>query len=137
MYVSLTTFLGFGENYVEGYFQKTGNAVFLHIRREKHEVGNQFFYQLHLQLLGFKCFLQIPSEQIGEGPEKKITRLAIGVEGGFDPESGRKKFEYKDNYSIVVFPQKERFPYPDERLPLMVREFEMFWKSILVWINHV
>lgn len=99
LYVSLTTFLGFGENYVEGYFQKTGNAVFLHIRREKHE---------------------IPSEQIGEGPEKKITRLAIGVEGGFDPESGRKKFEYKDNYSIVVFPQKERFPYPDERLPLMI-----------------
>ena len=38
LYVSLCTFLGFGKDYVEGYFKKTGNAVFLHIQRQKTEV---------------------------------------------------------------------------------------------------
>lgn len=99
LYVSLTSFLGFGEDHVEGYFRKTGNAVFLHIYREKTE---------------------IPAEKIGEGPEKKITRLAIGVDGGFDPEAGKKKFEYKDHYHIIVFPQRQKFQYPDDNLPMII-----------------
>ncbi|KOB76671.1 Ubiquitin carboxyl-terminal hydrolase [Operophtera brumata] len=81
LYVSLTSFLGFGRNYVEQYFQKTGNAVFLHIQREKIPVPE--------------------SEQTGDGPEKKITRLAIGVEGGFDPTSGKPKFTYTDHYNLM------------------------------------
>lgn len=102
LYVSLVSFLGFGRNYVEQYFQKTGNAVFLHIRREKQPIPEP--------------------EQTGDGPEKKITRLAIGVEGGFDPECGKPKFTYTDHYSVVVLPGFHTFPWPDPNLPEPVKK---------------
>lgn len=68
---------------------------------------------------------QIPTveQQTTDGPEKKITRLAIGVEGGFDPESSRRKFEYTDHYNVVVFPGLETIPYPNQDLPLQVIVF--------------
>lgn len=99
--MSLKSFLGFGHDYVEGYFKKTGNAVFLHIYREKIEIPGS---------------TEVPTE----GPEKKITRLAIGVEGGFDPNENKHKYEYKDHLSIVVFPNGVKVPYPNIDLPLLV-----------------
>lgn len=96
----MTSFLGFGQDYVEGYYKKTGNAVFLHIFREKIEIPS--------------------SEAPADGPEKKITRLAIGVEGGFDPDENKRKFEYKDHLSIVVFPSVVKMPYPNIDFPLLV-----------------
>ncbi|XP_041979608.1 ubiquitin carboxyl-terminal hydrolase 5 [Aricia agestis] len=102
LYVSLVSFLGFGRNYVEQYYQKTGNAVFLHIRREK---------------------IPIPeAEKTGDGPEKKITRLAIGVEGGFDPDCGKSKYDIVDHYSVVVLPGFHTFPWPNDNLPEVVKK---------------
>ncbi|CAH0398212.1 unnamed protein product [Chilo suppressalis] len=102
LYVSLVSFLGFGRNYVEQYFQKTGNAVFLHIYREKKPVPEP--------------------EKTGDGPEKKITRLAIGVEGGFDPDSGRQKFTYTDHYAVIVLPGFHTYPWPNPALPDVVQK---------------
>uniref|UniRef100_A0A6P7GSY8 Ubiquitin carboxyl-terminal hydrolase n=1 Tax=Diabrotica virgifera virgifera TaxID=50390 RepID=A0A6P7GSY8_DIAVI len=99
LYVSLATFIGLGRDHVEKY-AKTYDALFLHLKREKFEI-------------------QSPPQ--GDGPEKKITRLAIGVEGGFDPESSKQKFEYKDNYSIVVLPSFTTFEWPDDNLPELVK----------------
>lgn len=99
--MSLKSFLGFGQDYVEGYYKKTGNAVFLHIHREKIEIPGS-------------------AEPQTDGPEKKITRLAIGVEGGFDPNENKRKYEYKDHLSIVVFPDAVKVPYPNIDLPLLV-----------------
>lgn len=65
--------------------------------------------------------LQVSTPPQGDGPEKKITRLAIGVEGGFDPELGRTKFEFIDKYNIVVLPQFATIPWPDANLPEVVR----------------
>lgn len=101
LYVSLTSFLGFSSKYVEGYFKKTGNAVFLHILREKIEIP-------------------VPADAHMEGPEKKITRLAIGVEGGFDPDANKRKFEHKYHYNIVVYPSAVKIPYPNIDLPMLV-----------------
>ncbi|XP_055529285.1 ubiquitin carboxyl-terminal hydrolase 5 [Wyeomyia smithii] len=98
LYVNLTTFLGFGEPYVKGYAEKTGNKVFLHLKRDKIEV----------------------TESPEEGPEKKITRLAIGVEGGFNP-SEQKKYEYKEHYKVVILPEGTSFGYPNQDLPLIVQ----------------
>lgn len=96
----MTTFLGFGQEYVEGYYRKSGNAVFLHIFREK---------------------IELPStEPVSDGPEKKITRLAIGVEGGFDPNENKKKYEYKDHLNVIVFPNAVKIAYPNIDLPLQV-----------------
>lgn len=55
------------------------------------------------------------------GPDKKITRLAIGLEGGFDPDAHKKKYLYKDNYSIVVLPKYEVVSATDSNLPEIVR----------------
>ncbi|CAO1382523.1 unnamed protein product [Diamesa serratosioi] len=101
LYVSLTTFLGFGEDYVEEYYKKTKNAVFLHIKRSKTEI-------------------QENKDESEEGPDKKITRLAIGLEGGLQPDANKKKYNYVDSYSIVVFPSKASIAYPHEGLPAVV-----------------
>ncbi|XP_048478419.1 ubiquitin carboxyl-terminal hydrolase 5 [Plutella xylostella] len=102
LYVSLVSFLGFGRNYVEQYFQKTGNAVFLHIKTDKE--------------------LAPEPEQTGDGPEKKITRLAIGVEGGFDPDAGRNKYIYTEHHSVVVLPGFHTYAWPNDALPDVVKK---------------
>lgn len=106
LYVSLTSFLGFGENYVKKYAEKTGNCVFLHIRREK---------------------ILKEGEDQGDGgdeagPERKITRLAIGMEGGYN-DANTKKYEYIDHYSIVVAPEiDKKLPFPNNDLPMIVTQ---------------
>lgn len=108
--MSLTSFLGFGKEHVDGYFKKSGNAVFLHIFREK---------------------IEIPlTNEIQNEPEKKITRLAIGVEGGFDPNENKRKFQIKDHLNVVVFPEVVEIPYPSIDLPLQV-EINLF--LVLYW----
>lgn len=99
LYVSLSSFYGFGRDFVESYYNKTGHALFVHMKRLRREVST-------------------PPQ--GDGPEKKITRLAIGVEGGFDAESRRKKFEYEDVYNIVVLPNFVAIPWPNASLPEVV-----------------
>lgn len=99
IYVSLTSFLGFGKQYVDDYSRKSGNAVFLHIQAERKEIPQDFSV---------------------DGPEKKITRLAIGVDGGFDPDAGKKKYLIQEHYSIVVIPEYVTLPYPDDNLPMKI-----------------
>ncbi|XP_052861372.1 ubiquitin carboxyl-terminal hydrolase 5 [Anopheles cruzii] len=109
LYVSLATFLGFGEEHASRYAQRSGNRVFLHLKRDKTE---------------------LPDPASGtsggsgaEGPEKKITRLAIGVEGGATVDN--KKYEYKEHFKVVVFADDGsgavRLEYPDPELPLLVQ----------------
>lgn len=106
LYVSLSSFLGFGEEYVKKYAEKTGNCVFLHIRREK-------------------ILKEQDATQTGDdagGPERKITRLAIGIEGGYN-DANSKKYEYKDHYSIVVAPNIEKkLAYPNAEFPMLVTQ---------------
>jgi hypothetical protein len=62
------------------------------------------------------------SSQNDGHPEKKITRLAIGVEGGFDPDASKKKYDIQEKYSIVVLPSHTIIPYPNEKLPSNVSQ---------------
>lgn len=112
LYVSLSTFLGFGQAHVHSYARHTGNAVFLHIRRERHELATG---------TGDDA---LAAADNSDGPEKKITRLAIGVEGGFDPNAGRAKYRYEDHHSVCILSGTEsdggvvhRVAYPDATLP--------------------
>ncbi|XP_013780596.1 ubiquitin carboxyl-terminal hydrolase 5-like isoform X1 [Limulus polyphemus] len=99
LFICLNTFLGFGHNHVERHYQKTGNAVYLHIKRIKKEL----------------------KQDNGCGDEtKKPTRLAIGVEGGFIPEEGT-KYEVLDFTSIVVLPDFIEIPLPNPDLPELVQ----------------
>lgn len=40
LFICLNTFLGWGKDYVLPYSQRTGNCVFLHLKRIKREVGD-------------------------------------------------------------------------------------------------
>nr|CAG4636782.1 EOG090X0181 [Ceriodaphnia reticulata] len=98
LYVCLNTFFGYGHEHVERFVNKSGNKVFLHLRKIKK---------------------LIPQEKNELEPEKKITRLAIGIEGGFQLESAA-KYEYEEQNSIAVFPGPKEIPLPDSNLPVEV-----------------
>lgn len=110
LYVCLQSFLGFGEAYVNEYAAKTGNVVFLHIKRER-------------KLKDGESNVKAQLDEAEAGPERKITRLAIGVEGGYNETDLAKKYEIKDTYSIVVAPHLDKkLPYPDPELPMRVTQ---------------
>lgn len=105
LYVSLTSFLGLSQEHVMWYYNKTSYPVYLHIKRTRKE---------------------IPSEEQGDGPEKKITRLAIGTAGGFMPD--QQKYTYEEEYNIIVLPDFWSIPYPSNNLPEKV---ELAVKTII------
>ena len=45
-------------------------------------------------------------------PSKKPTRLAIGMEGGFN--GGVEKVEYEESYSLLVLPEFTIIPLPQK-----------------------
>lgn len=117
LYVSLSTFLGFGRAYVDGYAQHSRQPVFLHIRRERHEVPKD----------------AKPADDdeaaaggSSDGPEKKITRLAIGIEGGYQPNANKPKYTYTDHHAVCIIgaggaaAEHRTFAYPSDALPAAV-----------------
>lgn len=81
LYVCLATFLGFCEDHVNLHISKTPHRVFMHFKKVKKpltETDNAADFP----------------------PKKKPTRLAIGVEGGFDVE--KPKVEYDEFNSLSV-----------------------------------
>ncbi|XP_022181234.1 ubiquitin carboxyl-terminal hydrolase 5-like isoform X2 [Myzus persicae] len=95
LFICLKTFAGFGYDHVERHHRKTGCSVFLHMLRHKIEVGDA------------------PTE-------RKVTRLAIGVDGGFDPDAENKKYKTIEEYSIVILPSFKSFPFETSELPQKV-----------------
>ncbi|VVC39492.1 Hypothetical protein CINCED_3A020265 [Cinara cedri] len=102
LFICLKTFYGLGLDFVDRYYRKTGNSVFLHMLRTKIKVETKM-------------------TQVGEAPtQRKITRLAIGVEGGFDPDAENKQYKTVEKYSIVILPSFERIPFETSELPQKV-----------------
>ncbi|KAL8584111.1 hypothetical protein ACOMHN_011726 [Nucella lapillus] len=96
LYVCMKTFLGLGRRFLEPYFEKTGNGVFLHIRRWRKEV---------------------PQEPAAA--ENKPTKMAIGVEGGFQVED--KKYVFEEQLGVVMLPGLMEVPLPNIDLPEVVQ----------------
>lgn len=102
LYICMNTFLAFGKQYVERHYQKTNQRVYLHIKhiRKPKEDDNS---------------------GVGDPPKKKPTRLAIGVEGGFDVAS--QQFEYEETVNIFILPEHLFIPRDGfSGLPDVVRE---------------
>ncbi|XP_054724568.1 ubiquitin carboxyl-terminal hydrolase 5-like [Uloborus diversus] len=89
LYVCMNTFLGFCRKHVDLYFARTSNSIFLHLKRYKIEIENK-------------------------EAEKVPTKLAIGLEGGFDVCG--KKYEYEDKNSLVLLPAFNVISLPCESL---------------------
>ncbi len=78
--------------------------------------------------------LQIAQKE-EDSDKPKPTRLAIGVEGGFDVDN--KKFEYEEHHSVVVLPDWIIIPLPDTALPAEVCTlfiYEAYLKQIYLFI---
>ncbi|KMS98384.1 hypothetical protein BVRB_4g093360 isoform D [Beta vulgaris subsp. vulgaris] len=93
LYVDMSSFLAFGEDFVDWNYQKTGNPVYLHIKQTKKVVSEE------------------------DRPSKKPTILAIGVEGGF----GSGEPQYEESCSIIILPHYASLPFPSVVLPEKVR----------------
>lgn len=52
--------------------------------------------------------------------------MAIGVEGGFNPDANKKKFEYEDTNSVVILPAFDVIPLPNPDLPELVSHTHAF-----------
>ncbi|XP_022099962.1 ubiquitin carboxyl-terminal hydrolase 5-like [Acanthaster planci] len=99
LYVCMKTFLGFGKEHVLRHFHRTGNKVYLHLKTVKKK-----------------------KPKTHEEEEKpKPTRLAIGVEGGFDVED-QNQYEYEENNSVVILPDFLMVPLPNQDIPLKVQQ---------------
>lgn len=97
LYVCMNKFIGLGKRFVESYYRKTGNAVFLHLKRIRKE---------------------LPQEEESP-PEKKPTKMAIGLEGGFNPDE--KKYVFEEQNSVVVLPEWTVIPLDTPDLPDIVQ----------------
>lgn len=92
LFVDMSSFLAFGRDYVVWNYQKTGNPVYLHIK-------------------------QTLKSDPEDRPLKKPTRLAIGLDGGFDNNEP----EYEETFNIVILPDFVSLPFPSVELPEKVR----------------
>ncbi|CAF1076166.1 unnamed protein product, partial [Brachionus calyciflorus] len=80
LFICLKTFIGIGKPSLSLHYEKTQSHLYLHLRTIRREVESE-----------------------SEEPEKKITKLAIGVDGGFD--LAEKKFFYEHKYSLYIYPE--------------------------------
>lgn len=56
-----------------------------------------------------------------EAVKKPITKLAIGLEGGFNPDDSN-KYSYDETHTIVVLPDFTKIPLNNSDLPLIVTQ---------------
>ncbi|KAK6728645.1 hypothetical protein RB195_005968 [Necator americanus] len=92
LFVCLKTYACFCFTHVGVYAEQSRNTLFLHISSKK---------------------VNVESEEESDGePKDKITRLAIGIDSGFEA----KKFDVLDNYSLVSFPHINAKCPIDEKL---------------------
>ncbi|KAM4581137.1 ubiquitin carboxyl-terminal hydrolase 5 isoform 1-T1 [Odontesthes bonariensis] len=102
LYVCMNSFLGFGSQYVDRIHARSGQRAYLHItrtRKAKKEDDN--------------------NSGSGHPPKKKPTRLAIGIEGGFDVEQE----QYEEDVKVVILPDRQEVTSEDlATMPDVVRE---------------
>ncbi|KAK7887041.1 hypothetical protein WMY93_026662 [Mugilogobius chulae] len=102
LFVCMNTFLGFGSQYVERHYKRTGQRAYLHITRTRKPKSEDD-----------------SSSAAGHPPKKKPTRLAIGIEGGFDVDQD----QYEEDIKVVILPDRLEVTSDDlTTMPEVVRE---------------
>jgi len=99
LYICLSTFYGVGKDHLAQHCKNNpGKNVFLHILRKRK-----------------------PAPIDPNVEATKVTKLAIGIEGGFDVNQSN-RFTFEEKYAIYVHPNVT-IPYPDEsnKLPEHVK----------------
>ncbi|MBN3299697.1 ubiquitin carboxyl-terminal hydrolase 5 isoform X2 [Amia ocellicauda] len=103
LYVCMSSFLGFGAQFVERQYRRSGQRAFLHIKRTRRPQKQED-----------------NGSGSGDPPKKKPTRLAIGIEGGFDVSQ---QDQYDQEVKVVILPERLEVTSEDlESMPDVVRE---------------
>uniref|UniRef100_A0A3Q3RDY6 Ubiquitin carboxyl-terminal hydrolase n=1 Tax=Monopterus albus TaxID=43700 RepID=A0A3Q3RDY6_MONAL len=101
LYVCMNSFLGFGSKYVDRHHARSGQRAYLHITRT------------------LKAKEDDNNSGSGHPPKKKPTRLAIGIEGGFDLELE----QYEEDVKVVILPDGQEVTSEDlANMPDVVKE---------------
>ncbi|KAM7160862.1 ubiquitin carboxyl-terminal hydrolase 13 [Macrochelys suwanniensis] len=99
LYVCMNTFLGFGREHVERHYRKTGQCVYMHLKRHVIE--------------------KVPGASGGALPKRRNTVLFLDLETNGDLNND--DFEYEDEAKLVIFPDHYEIPLPNiEELPALV-----------------
>lgn len=99
LYVCLQTFIGVGKDFLPIHHHKTGSCTYLHRRRIRQRIETE-----------------------AAEPHPKITKLAIGVDGGFNPDSEEAMYNTTETNTIVVYPSMEQIPLNHSDLPRKITE---------------
>ncbi|KTG32081.1 hypothetical protein cypCar_00009210, partial [Cyprinus carpio] len=96
LYVCMNTFLGFGREHVERHYHKTGQSVYMHLKRHVKESSHQLLFKN----ISFAFFPE----------DLELNRDFNGVD-----------YEYEDEAKLVIFPDHFEIPLPNiEELPALV-----------------
>ncbi|XP_032639555.1 ubiquitin carboxyl-terminal hydrolase 13 [Chelonoidis abingdonii] len=99
LYVCMNTFLGFGREHVERHYRKTGQCVYMHLKRHVIE--------------------KVPGASGGALPKMRNAMLFSDLETNGDLNND--DFEYEDEAKLVIFPDHYEIPLPNiEELPALV-----------------
>ncbi|GCC22776.1 hypothetical protein chiPu_0001166 [Chiloscyllium punctatum] len=98
IYVCMSTFLGFGREHVERHYRKTGQCVYMHLKRTIKEKA---------------------TGASGGGVPKKKSQIIFELEKNEDLNN--EDYEYEDEAKLVIFPDHYEIPLPNiEELPALV-----------------
>uniref|UniRef100_A0A8D0HCN4 Ubiquitin carboxyl-terminal hydrolase n=1 Tax=Sphenodon punctatus TaxID=8508 RepID=A0A8D0HCN4_SPHPU len=99
LYVCMNTFLGFGREHVERHYRKTGQCVYMHLKRHVRE--------------------KVTGASGGALPKRRNTKLFLDLETNGDLNND--DYEYEDEAKLVIFPDHYEIPLPNiEELPALV-----------------
>jgi len=96
IFVSMSNFQGYGADYIALDHQRNGSELYLNIKWKKIPKAVD------------------PSKKSDEAP----TKLAIGVEGGFQTEE--EEFEFEKSHFLAVMPEKVLVPLPNAEVPELI-----------------
>ncbi|KAG5851422.1 hypothetical protein ANANG_G00093240 [Anguilla anguilla] len=99
LYVCMNTFLGFGREHVERHYRKTGQSVFMHLKRTVKEKAT--------------------GAAGGAVPRRKNGKIFLDLE--LNRDFNGDDYEYEDEVKLVIFPDHFEIPLPNiEELPALV-----------------
>ncbi|KAK3574764.1 hypothetical protein QTP86_017512 [Hemibagrus guttatus] len=99
LYVCMNTFLGFGREHVERHYRKTGQSVYMHLKRHVKEKAT--------------------GAAGGAVPRRRNGKIFLDLE--LNRDFNGDDYEYEDEAKLVIFPDHYEIPLPNiEELPALV-----------------
>uniref|UniRef100_A0A8B9JY33 Ubiquitin carboxyl-terminal hydrolase n=1 Tax=Astyanax mexicanus TaxID=7994 RepID=A0A8B9JY33_ASTMX len=98
LYVCMNTFLGFGREHVERHYRKTGQSVYMHLKRHVKELnrdfnGDDYEYEDEAKLVIFPDHYEIPLPNIEELPALVSESVTIACDAVLNAASAYKNPE--------------------------------------------